>query len=484
MTFLVIGCRSIDINKQTAEKRDALAQKEAWRNEIPAQEQEPLRPIFPEVTKKVLGNGLTIMVVEDHRLPIAEVSLVLKNGSASDPYGLAGLNHLTAAMLKEGTKSKTALELAEAFSNLGTEVSISVSKDMTQISAAILSSKIDETVGLIADMTRYPRMSDTDFARIKLQHQSTLAAHQGVLAYVAQVSFLEAAYGEKHPYAYPSSGTTSTVTKVTLNDIKKAHQEYFGANNAALIAVGDITLAELEALARKNFGSWKKAPKSLTKIPDPKPSKQMLVKLVARSNSPQTFLLLGQAVANQKDPDLAVMEVFQSIIAGLPTSRLDANLREKKGWTYGVQSSVTPLLGKGPMIVGTSIQVPFGADALNEIMTEFENLKKEPVTDAELQTAKNGLLHSFASRYSTIDKVLGSVADQFVYSLAKNNDEKLYEKIGNVTKKDLQTIANRILKRENMVAVAVGDLETMETPVTKMNMGKVIIERESKPAQP
>jgi zinc protease len=478
MMFLS-SCRSIDINKQIAKKRQELYQQEIWRHQIPKEEKQPVRPVFPVVKKAVLENGLTVLVVEDHKLPIAEISLVFKNGSAKDPDGLAGLNHLTSMMLKEGTSSLTSLELAEAFANLGTQVSVGVNKDMSQISAAVLSHKVDQAVQLISDMIKNPRMAAEDFARVKLQHQNLLASFEAVQSYVAQINFLQAAYGDKHVYAYPSAGILRTVNKITLEKIKSIHQSNFGSNNAALLVVGDVTLEQIKTSSKKHFGSWKKSVVITSKISDPKIKKQMETHLVARKNSPQTYLLVGRAIVTQHDKDLAALEVFQKIIAGLPTSRLDANLREKKGWTYGVSSLINPLLGKGPIMITTSIQVPFGADALKEILAEFERLRKNLVADDELKTAKNGLLNSFAGRYNTLGKISSVIADQFIYNLPPNNDQILYEQIDKVSKQDLLQIARRVLDKDDMVAVAVGELEVMELPIAKMDVGKVIIKREN-----
>lgn len=474
------GCKTVDINKQIAQQRDALDKQEQWRYDLPKTESEPLRPVFPKAVKGKLKNGLEFYVVEDHRLPIAEVSLVMKGGSASDPVGSAGLNHVTNLMLKEGTKKMTGLELAEAFANLGTEARFGVTKDFSSIAVSVMSTKVDDVIPLFADMVKEPRLNADDFARVKLQHQSMVASQQGILAYVAQTNFLAAAYGEKHPYGSPSAGTLASVSKLEVADIKKAHSTNFGANNAALIVIGDVTLAQVKALAKKHFASWKKA-RPATPSLTIAPSKQMQTRLVARSNSPQTFLVIGQPAASATDNDLATIEVFQSIIAGYPHSRLDANLREKKGWTYGVGSSVSPLRGKGPMMVSTSIQVPYGADAINEILQEFDRLKSEPVTDAELASAKNGLLHSFAGRYSTLSKILLTVINQFVYTLPANAEEVHYDKVAKVTKEDIIKVAKRTLAKNQLVAVAVGDLETMEAPLSKMNVGKITIERESSP---
>lgn len=484
--FLVIVCAFVIVNAAcvsprslVALQRDGVDKQEPWRYEIPPLEKDPVRPVFPRIKKSQLKNGLTIMVVEDHRLPIAQIGLVLKAGSAKDPYGLGGLTHLSAYMLKEGAGSKSSLEFAEEMANLGTEISVAVGKDMTHIAAEVLSHKVTETFSLLALMAKNPRLGQDDFARVKRIHQSMIASQQANPGYVAQVSYLQAAYGEQHPYAHPSAGTLKTMNKIELKDIKKAVHENFGANQAALIAVGDVTLAQIEKLAKKHLGSWRKASSVATKIPDPKPALEMQTRLISRPDSPQTYVLMGQLAVNKKDKDLATLEVFSNIIAGLPTSRLGANLREQKGWTYGVAGQLSPLKGKGPILITTSVQTPYGADAVSEIVREFDKIKQEPVSDEELKAAKNGILHSFAGRYSTLGQVASLLADQFAYDLPLNSDEVMYDQVAKVSKDNILAVANRVLKKDQTVLVAVGDLEALEAPIAHMDVGKVVVEKET-----
>ena len=473
-----LSCTSVPVNKGQIQNRERLTKEEQWRFETPNTDNPAVAPVFPKVKSHVLKNGLTIRVMEDHRLPIAQVRLVFKNGSAADPVGQAGLQNLTALMLKEGTKELNSLELAEAFANLGTEVSVAVAKDTAHLYADVLSNKVDDAMKLFAAMVQEPRLEQTDFIRVKTQQQNAIASDTAEPSYAAQVSFLMAAYGPKHPYAYPSKGNLKTISKIDLAQIKQAHRQNFGPNNAALVIAGDVKMAEIIKLSNKIFGKWKKIKNNVAKVSLPPTRKQMETRLVSRPHTPQTYLLLGQPVASAKDKDLPILEVFQQILAGTPQSRLDNNLREKKGWTYGVSSSINPLLGVGPMMVSTSIQVPFGSDAVQEMLAEFENLKTNPVTDLELKAAKEGLLHSFASRFNTVEKIAATMANYFAYNLEANYDERFYQKIGETTKDDIMAAAQRVFNRSGMVAVAVGELEVMQIPLAKIDVGRITVERE------
>lgn len=476
--FSLTGCKSIPVNPRLAKEREQLLKEEQWRHQLPLEEKAVVAPVFPTVKKAKLKNGLSIYVVEDHRLPIAEVNLVFKNGSARDPIGQFGLQNLVSLMLKEGTKKLSSLGLAEAFAQLGTQVSVGVGKDFSQISVGILSDKMKETVKLLASMAQNPRMEQSDFDRVKFQQLNFITASQAMPNYVAQVSFLNTAYGKNHPYAHPSKGTIDSLNQITLDQVKQAYTQNFGPDNAALIVVGDADLASIKKMAKKNFSKWKKINYRTLEIAAPAAHKEMTTNLIARPHTPQTYLLVGKPVATMKDQDLPSYSLLQQILASIPSSRLDSNLREKKGWTYGVASSVNPFQGLGPFFVTTSIRVPFGADALGEILKEFEMLNTTPVSDEELKAAKVSQLDSFASRYSTVQKISDIVSEQFLYDLPTDYDEKYYEKIKAVTKEDIMTVAKKAFNKEQLTAVAVGELEVMQVPLANMKVGKVIVEGE------
>lgn len=463
---------------QVAQVRDKLDVEQPWRYNIDAQEKAVLRPEFPKAQKAKLKNGLEIFVVSDSRLPIAQLSLVFKAGSAQDEKKLAGLMYLSAHMLKEGAGALSSLAFAEALANIGTDLSVAVAKDMTSIHAEVLSHKVDDAFALLALMVKKPQLNPDDFMRLKSQHQSALKSQQANPSYMAQVNFLAAAYGDKHPYGHPNAGSLDTIKHITLPDIKKAVHDHFGADRAALVVVGDVSLEQIVKLSHDHLDSWQKARAKAHAIPEPMGSKDMQTKLISRSDSPQTYVLVGHLAASKKDPKLASFEVFQNIIAGMPTSRLGANLREEKGWTYGVASQLNPLAIKGPLFITTSIQNPHGADALGEILKELDSLKSKAVSDEELARAKSGLLHSYASRFSTLSQVANSVAEQFAYGLADDYEAQFFDQITKVSAHDIIQVAKKVGDREHMVAVAIGDLDALKAPIASMNVGRVTIKED------
>lgn len=479
LLFVVVGCKTVQkVPLEVVEQKDH----EEWRYDVPVGEVTPVAPEFPNVSVLTLKNGFKIYAVKDSRLPIVQTILTFKNGSSTDLKPLQGANYLVTQMLTEGAGPYSALALDEEFADLGTEVSSSSSKDYTIISAGALSDKLDRIVELFALMAQKPTFLASDFTRIKSNHLNGLAAKQAVPSYVAQEGFLKMVYGPDHPYGRPTMGSNETVNRITLKDVKTAYTNYFGANNAALIIVGDVEIDHVKQLAEKHFGSWRHKAKTLPVIKAPRAS-GIKTLLIERPKTPQSFILVGGAKATYLDPHLPAYELIQEIVAGSPSSRLGANLREAKGWTYGVQVAALPLRGPGPMMLSSSIQVPYGADAIQEILKEFDNMKSEVVADKEFNDAQKGALASYSERFNTVGSVAANLVNMFVYNLPTTYLKDFYGRLAQLTKADLLEASKALFDEKSLAIVGVGDLDVLEIPLSKnTNVGKITIEKDKTPA--
>lgn len=468
--LMLTNCKTANLNKI----RNQLDKKEQWRYQMPQFGDLAAKPNFPKIKSTKLANGLQIFVVEDHKLPIAQISINFKLGSANDPANKAGLNYLTVNMLKEGTKDKSSLELAEEFANLGTDMSVGINKDMSYIQCDIMSDKTPEIFKLISSVLINPRFAQEDFSRIKAKTLDAITANEGMQSYVAQANFLRLAY-DRHPYAHPTMGLKKNVEKISLADVKIAHKNNFAANNAAIIAVGDVTLSQIVTEANKYFSLLKPKTFKQQNITYPKNHQRMQTKIVNRENSPQTYMIVGQPAVTHKDKDLAVIEVLNSILAGLPTSRLGSKLREEKGWTYGVHSYTNPLQHKGPIMISTSIKTSHAVEGLSEILKEINKMKTSEVSREELLTAKSGLINSFISRYATLGNISNIITQKFIYSLRDRYDEDYFNAIKNVSAADILRVANKIFDKKNMTAIMVGAVDNIKLD-SKVDIGNVIID--------
>jgi zinc protease len=464
------ACISINKNKLINVQRDELDKEEQWRYQLPINETKPQKPIFPEVIKKELGNGLNVFVLPDHNLPIATITITFKSGSRFDKKNKAGTFVLLGLMLKESTKNLSSLELAESFANLGSELSVNTYLDKIIISADVMSQNITQVIDLITDIVQNPAFLEEDFSRVRLTLINNLQSMQAMPSYMARKEFSKAIYGNEHPYSNSIINNPKDLELISINDLKSAHAEHFGANNAALIAVGDVDFAILKKSAQKLF-TWSKKVNDLQIIKEPISQKSMQTILIPQAKTPQTYLFVGQLGPNiNNEKSRAAVDILQTIAASMPTSRLGANLREGKGWTYGVQSEFTPLLSRSIFAFNTSIQVPYGVDALREMQKEFENLQTIMVTQEELSSAKNSVLMSFNSLYESLYSSSLSISNKFVYGKDLNYESKYYDEINAITPADVMQAAKEYLAKDNMVVVAVGDTEVMSVPLKKMNI--------------
>lgn len=464
------ACVSINKNKLINAQRDALDKEEQWRYDVPINETKSQKPIFPQIIKKQLSNGLSVFVLPNNNLPIATISVAFKSGSRFDKKNKAGMFVLLGLMLKEGTKNLSSLELAESFANLGSELSVSTYLDKIIVSADVMSQNIPQVIDLISDVVQNPKFLDEDFTRVKLTLINSLESMQSVPSYVARREFFKVAYGDEHPYSNSIINNPKDLELVTLDDIKAAHTEHFGANNAALIAVGDVDFASLKKNSQKLF-TWSKKVNNSQVIKDPKLATSMQTVLIPQARTPQTYLFVGQLGPSLNDEKArASLDILQTIAASMPTSRLGANLREAKGWSYGVQSEFTPLLSRSVFAFNTSIQVPYGVDALVEMQKEFEKLQTTMVSEEELKSAKSSVLMSFNTLYETLSSSSLAISNKFVYDKDLNYESKYYDEISNITQADVMKAAKEYLSNSHMIAIAVGESEVMAVPLKKMNM--------------
>lgn len=456
-------------------------QPELWRKSRPKSDPHK-SPKIPKFEHFTLANGLSVMVAQNHHLPLVEVNFVSRVGSAKEDYMQAGLVNLSFKMLNEGTQSLTALELADAFSTLGTSVSVGVSRDSSTLSFPIMKKNLNEGLRLLSDMVLRPRFAQADFTRIKELQLSTIKANEANPNVVASNAFFATAYGPHHPYGHPTSGTLTSVAKRTLSEVKDFQRLFVGAKNSSLVFAGDITPKKAIDYANKYFSKLKPNPEFAKiafsyKVNGPKTQSKMKLRLIERKNSPQTVLIVGRPLVRNGDPDIFAMQVFNEVVGGAFTSRINTNLRERKAWTYGAGSAIKPMWGLGPFYVQSSIQVPHTAEALKEVLNEFAKMRNTYVSDEELETAKNGLLLSLPGYFETNRSLARAAAGLFVKKLPLDYYHSWLRLIENVNADDVIRVAKRTLVDKQMTVVAVGDLEPMEKPISGYRLGQLQVKR-------
>jgi len=421
-----------------------------------------LRPFkVPAFERFRLKNGLEVVLAEAHDLPLVDLSLVVKTGGGANPPGLAGLADLTANLLDEGTKQKSALEIADDVATLGAALSTSASWDASFATLSTLSRNLEPALGVFADVLTQPAFAEKEFARVRDNLLSAITRRKDSPPAIASLTLARALFGDNHPYGWPQVGVEDSLKKITLADVKKFHATYYKPGNAVLIVVGDTTQKELRAKLGPLLDRWKGGGVTAKKLPTVSPPAKRTILLVDKPDAPQSSIRVGIVGLERKTPDYFPAVAMNTVLGG-SFYRLDSNLRERKGWTYGARSAFDFRKAPGPFGASGEFVAAHTADAVNEILSEMKRMVEADVTDAELDRVKDQLSKSFPSRFATRSSTAGHLAELAIYGLPESYLTEYVAHLNAVTKGDVRKVAGKVLKLDKMTIVVVGDRSSNE----------------------
>jgi zinc protease len=437
-----------------------------FRHKLPAPGQTtPFK--VPEVKRFRLKNGLRVILAESHKLPLVGVEMVVRTGNGANPPDKAGLADLVADMLDEGTATRSATRIAEEIAQLGATLSTNANWDASSLSVSALSENIGRALDVWADVLLQPAFSEDDLARVRENILSTLARRKDSPPLVAGLTFARVLFGERHPYGWPASGTEESVRRLTRAEVQAFFQEYYRPNNAVLVVAGDIREAELRATMEKRLAGWKPKPIPAVKIPKAPPVEKTRIFLVDKAGAPQSSIRLGLVGIERKNPDYYRALVMNQILGGT-FKRLTLNLREAKGWTYGVASMFEARRAPGPWTAGGEFVANHTADSVAEILKEVSALRSDEVGDKELKETKDEILRAFPARFATANQVAAQMAALAVYDLPDKDLQTFSTRIASVTAADVLKTAQKYLRPDNLVVVVVGDRTAIEASLRKI----------------
>ena len=455
---------------------------EPWRAKQPqAAAAKPVQ--LPTPQSETLPNGLTLILNERRGLPVVAASVVLRTGSDANPLDKPGLANFTAAMLDEGTASRSALQIADQVAQLGATLGTGSSMDATTITGRSLSKNFGALLALMADVTLRPSFPAEELDRQRAQRLGQLVQMRDNPSQVAGQVTAMVLYGDKHPYGYSEIGTEASVKAITRADLSAFWQQNFVANNAALVVAGDISMKELRAMAEKSFGSWQRGTPARPALTNPTSIPPRVI-IVDKPGSPQTQLRVATIGAARSSPDFRPLQVMNIALGGLFSSRINMNLREKNGYTYGASSQFTFRRAAGPFQVGSGVRTDVTAPSVSEIFKEIRGMVESPMDQAELQRAKDSLANSLAGAFETSADAVANFSNVFIYDLGLDYYTKYAQDVNRVTTDQTLAVSKRYLVPGNMVVVAVGDRKVIEAELAKLNVGKVEIrDAEGRPSK-
>jgi len=430
---------------------------------------------LPDIQKAKLTNGLNVWLVEFRELPLVAFNLVIQSGSDHDPLQRSGLASMTADMLDEGTTTRDALKIADDLESIGASLSVRSGTDGSFISLNTLTKHLDNALEVYADIVCNPTFPDKDFIRLRNQRITSILQQKDRPATIATLAFNKILYGEKHPYGADASGTEQSLSMLTRDDVVAFYEKYYRPNNATLIVVGDITLEDLVKHLEKNLSAWRPAPVPAVTFPEvPKAGKQQ-VYLIDKPGAAQSEVRIGYPAAARNTPDYFPLLVANRILGGQFTSRLNLNLREKHGFSYGVRSNFQFNKQPGPFVASGGVVTAKSDSSVREFLYEIGTMYKDGATAEEVEYVKKGLAGSFALSFETPSQIAGSLQNIVLYNLPEDYYETYLDNISKVTVDDVRRVSSKYFNPEKMAVVVVGDLAVVREGIEALKLGSTVV---------
>ena len=419
---------------------------------------EPLAPTsfdIPQPFQTTLGNGLSVVIFEQTRLPLVSIRLAFRTGDINDPDGAKGINSAMVSMLTEGTENYTSLQLAEKIERLGAGIGASASDDFTIVSASSLSLYSSEILALLAEVVLRPTFPENELDLYRRNTIESLKFQRSQPGFLANEQAARLVYGN-HPYATVSPNAAD-IEKLDREALIKVHAEKFIPNNAMLIVVGDVERDEFIAELSEHFGDWQQGTVAEEKFEAPPTRNSRSLTIVDRPGSAQSNIVITNLGIDRNDPDYFPMIVMNQVLGAGASSRVFMNLREEKGYTYGAYTRLNTRRLAGDIEATAEVRNDVTGASLKEFFYELERIRDEKVGDEELADAKNFLTGVFPLRAETQEGLTNLIVNQHLYGLPEDYLQTYRDKISDVTADDVQRVAVKYVRPDEMAIVIVGD---------------------------
>jgi zinc protease len=429
---------------------------------------EVLKVKLPRAVEMHLDNGLTVLILEDHRVPAISMALEIRGaGGIYEPSGLTGLASATAQMLREGTSTRNSKQIAETADRLAASINAFASQGglVTAVNMSGLVENFDQWFPLATEILLHPSFPADEWGKLKQRQLLALRQQRTSPSFLSRERFNKAIYGD-HP-ASILSPTPATLEAITVDALKKWHEEHYTPQNSILGVVGDVTPAQIMPKLKAAFGAWKKTDYKADIPANPPVQEGVQVVLVDRPNSVQTNLIMGNIAIERRNPDYIAVNVMNQVLGGGSTARLFNNLREDKGYTYGAYSSISAGEFAGPWEASSEVRTEVTEGAMREFFNEFKRIRDEKIPAAELEEKKRSVVARFALSLESPQTLLSYAITRKIYNLPEDYWDTYPAKISAVTADDVQRVAHKYLSPENIRIVAVGDGSKIKNVMAK-----------------
>jgi len=434
---------------------------------------------LPTIEKTKLKNGLEVWMVEQNELPLVSMNLVLGTGSSNEPNDKTGVAGMTAQLLDDGTTTLSAAEIANRQQALGINIGSGSGWDSTGVTLQTLTKNLDEALALYADIILNPSFPATELESVKRRAIVGLRQQKANPNAISNVVYNKVLYGD-HPYG--RNTTEATIEAIKRDDLVSYYDSTYRPNNGTLIVVGSFDKAALKDKLEKAFANWKPGEIKVNELPTAKPQEKAGIYIVDRPNSAQSVVSVGQIGVDRMNPDYVAIQVMNAVLGGGFTARINMNLREDKGYTYGARSGFTFRRGAGPFEAGGDMQTAVTREAIIELMKELNGIRGPiPITQKELDYNKQSIIRRFPAGFETIGAISTQLSNLVIYDLPDSYFNDFIARVNAVTLDDVNRVAKKYLDPSKMAIVIVGDRKVIEPGLKDLGYPIILLNTEGVP---
>ncbi len=428
---------------------------------------------FPSFERRTLANGMKLVVSPRRNIPLVTVLAVVDAGAVAEPTGKEGVAEIAARALNEGTPKYDGEALTEYLEQLGTSIGGGASWDSASLAMTVLRENLDNAFAHFAEVLVAPTFPVAAIERLKAERIAELMQIESEPRELADEKFDEYIYGEASRFRKPLGGASGSVNALTRADVVEYHAARYQPSATTLIVVGDVAVEEIERMVASALEGWRGSAASRVVANDRPVRDSRAVRVVRKEDAPQSEVRIGHVGIPRAHPDYFAVTVMNAVLGGLFSSRINLNLREVHGYTYGASSAFDWRREAGPFVIGTAVASDVTVDAIQETLKEVERMRAEPISESELTLATSYLEGVFPIRYETTAAIASALATLTVYDLPPDWYDSYRTNISAVTTEDVLNAARTHLHPESLQIVIVGDADAIREPLEEMKFGPV-----------
>ena len=419
---------------------------------------------FPHVTRATLDNGLRVLVAENHNAPLVSMRALVRSGADHDNAELAGLASLTAELLDEGAGTRDAIRLAEDIGLLGGSLGTGADWDASYISVDVLSRNTEAIVDIFADVTSRATLPEDGLERVRAERLTEILQQRDEPAAIAGKRFANLLYGSG-TYGNATSGNPESVARITRDDVQRFYAGHYIPNNSSVVVTGDVTVKDALALVERSLGTWERRNEPPRPTVTPQAIESSRVYIIDRPQAVQSEIRVGHIGVPRSSEDYFPLTVMNALLGGVFNSRINLNLREKHGYTYGARSAFAFRRQAGPFVVAAPVRNEVTRESVSEVLSELRRIRTGDVEARELDDTKNYLMGVFPATVQTASDVAGRLLDMELYGLPEDYFDRYRENIAAVGNDDIERVANKYINPERLLIVIVGNASQIREPL-------------------